>query len=523
MNETTAKRITLLGLAGFLLAVAARNSYVEVDVFQELALIREAVARGTLPKEDVFSYVPTIAPMVHHEWGTGAILYLAAVQSGLGGSGLILVKLALVAGITLACYFCARRSGAEDAVVGLLAPIAILLGSISFTNVRAHLFTLLFLAVLFLLVQEDRRGKRWWVGLWLALYVLWVNIHGGAILGIGFVALYGLERVVVGLIEGISGRTLWRQSWHLILLTAGMSLLLLATPYGLDYPPALWRSLMLDRPGWIVEWGPMWRLDDAPSRARALCFVLSAFIGAYALVRSRAYRAPGVLFLAVTAWQAIVHYHYLSVYAVAWACVIPPYIQTTSFGQALKDTWEHKQRALQLVWAILFLYGGGSAVSQRFWCLRVPALPETEYTFAYPVGAVDYLRSQRFTGNLMTPFNAGAYVLWNLHPEVKVSVDCRFEVAYPTDWVLEVVRMYAGADGWRETLNRYPTDAVLVPRGTPLEQRLTNAPSPPQESPALAWRRVYVDEAYSLFARADGAADLPEVDRTGVRITGTFP
>jgi hypothetical protein len=121
----------------------------------------------------------------------------------------------------------------------------------------------------------------------------------------------------------------------------------------------------------------------------------------------------------------------------------------------------------------------------------------------------------------MTPYNAGSYVLWKLYPDVKVSADSRFEVAYPTAWVVEVALMYAGRDGWQDTLSRYPTDAVLVPRGEPLERLLADPPTSPAGSPP--WRRVYQDDGYSLFARADFIPALPYVDRRGTPIRATFP
>jgi hypothetical protein len=206
------------------------------------------------------------------------------------------------------------------------------------------------------------------------------------------------------------------------------------------------------------------------------------------------------------------------VYAVAWLCVVPAYVQDTALGRALRDTWDHKRPALVVFWAFLFLYGCGSAALHQFWRLRIPTASADDY----PAGAVDYLRDQGFHGNLMTPYNAGSYVLWKLYPGVKVSLDSRFEVAYPTAWVVEVALMYAGRDGWQETLARYPTDAVLVPRGEPLERLLADPLAQPAGS-RPPWQCVYQDDAYCLFARADLAPALPRVDRTATPLTATFP
>jgi hypothetical protein len=390
--------------------------------------------------------------------------------------------------------------------------------------VRAQLFSLLFLAALLLLLQEDRRGRRWWIGLWLPLYVVWVNVHGGAVLGIVLVLLYGLERFIVGLLDRGAPRAVLRQMWHVPLVAGGMSALLLVNPYGFHSVAFLWRSLVLDRAPWIAEWRPLWQTgNESAALFRALLFIPSVAIAIYAVAGGKRYRAPGVAFLFFAAGEAALHYRHLSVYAVAWCCVVPAYVEHTALGRALKDTWEHKRAALVSIWAVMFLYGCGYAIQQRFWRLRVPAGAQTASSDAYPVGAVDYLKDRDFHGNLMVPYNAGSYVLWKLHPNVKVSVDSRFEVAYPTAWVVDVARMYAGGEGWQDTLTRYPTDAVLVPRGAPLERLLADRPDQPAASPALAWQRVYVDDAYSLFARPQIAARLPRVDHTGLAPAGTFP
>ena len=100
------------GLAGGFLAAISRLNIVDLDLFHEMALIREAFRLGFLPRADTFSYIPTISPVVHHEWGTGLILYLVTVQLGLGAAGLMVLKYLLAAFIALGCLWFARRQGA---------------------------------------------------------------------------------------------------------------------------------------------------------------------------------------------------------------------------------------------------------------------------------------------------------------------------------------------------------------------------------------------------------------------------
>ncbi len=62
----------LSALAGLFLCCIALNTFVDPDIWHEMALFREALALGYLPLADQFAYTPTVYPSVHHEWGTGA-------------------------------------------------------------------------------------------------------------------------------------------------------------------------------------------------------------------------------------------------------------------------------------------------------------------------------------------------------------------------------------------------------------------------------------------------------------------
>jgi hypothetical protein len=124
-----------------------------------------------------------------------------------------------------------------------------------------------------------------------------------------------------------------------------------------------------------------------------------------------------------------------------------------------------------------------------------------------------------FTGNIMTPFNSGAFVSWHLFPEVKVSLDSRFEVAYSVDQLAENINFYEGKEGWQHTLDRYPTDAILVPKWQPIEKIL----SQDKILSLIQFKKVYVDDGYSIYLRSDLAEKYPYIDRRGETLVGTFP
>jgi hypothetical protein len=122
----------------------------------------------------------------------------------------------------------------------------------------------------------------------------------------------------------------------------------------------------------------------------------------------------------------------------------------------------------------------------------------------------------------MTPFEAGAYVSWKLYPRVKVSLDSRFEVAYPIESVKENIAFYQASENWQDMLKRYPTDAILIPRSSKIGM-IRNLDNGRTEEFRHKWRTVYLDDMYSICARSEIASQYPFVDMKGKLTNDTFP
>jgi hypothetical protein len=180
---------------------------------------------------------------------------------------------------------------------------------------------------------------------------------------------------------------------------------------------------------------------------------------------------------------------------------------------------------LTAIFVIIGISGTLYAVRNQLWQLRIPTKAEEnkEGVPVYPAGAVSYLKDNKFSGNLMVPFDAGAYVSWKLYPEVKVSMDSRFEVAYPIQAVRENIMFYAAQEGWQKTLTKYKTDAILVPRWRKLDQVMGKNDVWISNGNSPRWTRVYQDDGYSLYLRSDLAKRLPITDMRGKPISAHFP
>ena len=187
---------TLAGCTAFFCQLIAYN-FVDIDLWHQMALIRESLAVGHLLKNDPFAYSPTLSPWIDHEWGAGAVAFFAT--RWLGPWTIILLKFLIAMGTGVICLRRAESKGGDFRVLAICAPLAIFLAHLGFFSaVRAQVYTFFFTALLILFWQLDQTGSRRWIFVWLLLFPLWVNLHAGFVVGIGLMFLYWLEQVLRG-------------------------------------------------------------------------------------------------------------------------------------------------------------------------------------------------------------------------------------------------------------------------------------------------------------------------------------
>jgi hypothetical protein len=487
-RERATLALALIALAATLLAGGTR--FIDPDAWHQMALAREALDRGAFPRQDPFAYTSSVVPLVHHEWVTGLVQY--ALASWMGWAGFALLRDLLALGTGVACWMCARRRGATHPVLWATVPVALVMLWIGITTVRAQMFTLFFLACLLCFLEVDREGRRWWTLPWLVMYVLWANLHGGFVVGVVAFGLYTLEQAVRR-----------RPIAHLCATLAAMVALVGLNPYGVDYYPYLWYGLTMARPD-ITEWSSILH----SSWVLIVAYLTSLLLVAYAIWRGDLARTTGALFLFAAAYAAARHQRHLSLYAVAWACYVPAALRQTRLGEMLARGLAPSRRWAVTAAAVAAVAGLGAYAKGRPWEPRLPADPDDPQVVTYPLGAVDYLRAHTFRGNLITPFSAGAFVTWELYPNVLVSLDGRYEVAYARELLDRHLAFYRGEAGWEGLLEDPRADAVLTLGDAPVVGRLDQH---------QGWRRVYLDDAYQIFARV--TSQLPLEDRRGERST----
>jgi hypothetical protein len=103
----------------------------------------------------------------------------------------------------------------------------------------------------------------------------------------------------------------------------------------------------------------------------------------------------------------------------------------------------------------------------------------------FPVGALEFIKQNRLTGNLATAFDWGSYALWKLYPQCKILVDGRYEEVYPDHAFAAAMRFSQKGERWWEVLREFPTDVVVLPKQIYRQADLAFLPE---------WKFVYQDE-----------------------------
>ncbi|MCX7824828.1 MAG: hypothetical protein N2689_04660 [Verrucomicrobiae bacterium] len=442
---------------------------------------------GAVPRADTDSYLPT-GPWVCHNWLVSALTYpLFMAGGGAAARGL---TLALMVGTLALAYRAARLHGASALVTLLVVALAIPSFSVGAMPFRPAMVSFLFVA---LLLAWLRCGRAW--GWMPALFVLWVNLHAGVLIGL----------VLLGLWTAAS----WREpatAKKLAIITTASAAATLINPYHVRYWRMVW-EILGDPNKDITEWQPVaWFTNNYPE------FQILVFLTLSILLVSRE-RDPRVwLALALLAFAGARQIRQIPLFAIGVATLLPPAVERWMAG--LRRRWPGVEmpllkRAVPVGALALAALVFGLWLRSEPWRLRVPGRPNPGGLY-YPVGGVEFLKRNGLGGNLALYFPWGEYAAWKLHGQCRVSADGRHVTVFTRDAVDCSFDFSLGREGWQRLLTNYPTDYALVPRDWPREKELVDS---------LKWKQLYTDRGCALYARPErtrGSFALPASADEGV-------
>src|SRR5688572_1251255 len=163
------------------LAAATIGTPADADLWGHITFGRDIIATGQVIQADPYAFTSDRA-WVNHEW-LSEIAFAEAYRLA-GSSGLVVLKLLVIFALFGLLWQHLKRLRPSPAVAATVLMLAYV-GTFWRTHtVRPQLFSVLFFAALLITMTRVDEGRRWRLLIVPPLMALWVNVHGGWIVGL---------------------------------------------------------------------------------------------------------------------------------------------------------------------------------------------------------------------------------------------------------------------------------------------------------------------------------------------------
>lgn len=468
------------------------------DVWFHLALGREVVEHGKLPRADIFSFTAAGREWISSGWLSSVLMYLLFTAGsgpdallGPSGGGLVLMVFAVVAAVALLPYFASLRLGAPRGSMALVVVAAMMLAAMRY-NPRPDIWSQLLVCVVALLLvtaPTGRHSRRLW--LLPAIFALWPNLHAGFIAGLIPVSIFTAARAVSWR-RGVPGAAAQFLPVALCFVTW------MANPYGPRITGLAGKIGAIPEVTWsIFEWMPLIYYPgfNLPWPAYAgLAALLALALLAW---RLRAAPVPWWHIAIVAAFLALALYQRRQ--AGLLAAVLPAMLAPHLAGldsRLARPRWMLPAAVPACAVVICALKVGGVLQTGG------ATFPETgRNCLSLPCGTTDWLAANRPPANMFNSYGIGGYLLYHLGPETKVFIDGRLDVYDHRTWreLLDAQEARLPLD---ELIRRHNLRTFVVDIR---DWQTVPAHIAPRLAAVPDMRLVYFDDGEAVFVR-----DAPE-------------
>jgi hypothetical protein len=438
------------------------------------------ILRDGLPSTDPYSFTSDV-PWVNHEWLAEILMFLAWNLAG--GAGLVGLKLAMITGTLTAVFQIVRHDRLTPVTRDLLAFVVMVQLWPRVFVVRPQLFSILLFAVLLWILRSVERGRPRLIWLVPAVLALWVNLHGGWIVGSGALLVWS----AAGIARPATARV---RPLHLIGCAALAVTATLVNPYGSGLWRFLLRTVGVDRPN-INDWRPL--LESGPDVL--IPWTLTAVASCAALWRGgRQVPLPHAVIVVGLALASIRVNRLDVFFTLSTVMLLAPHLAPAEQPPVVRPWWTRRMRAAAALLTVALL-SAGWIYRRHAVCVRLdgPWMPERE------AGATIVQSALR--GRLLTWFDWGQYAIWHFSPNLRVSIDGRRETVYSDAFVAQHVSLYFEPEAAQRLLENLRPDYAWLPVGLPLVDTLGG----------LGWQRLYTGARSTILARDHSAVLAPAV------------
>lgn len=474
----------------------------DADIGWHIRTGQKIIDTRSIPHVDSFSSTMEGKPWFAWEW-----LYDVAVGSlerafGLNG---VVWLCALIIATTFACVFrTIIVRGTNLYIAALLALLAVSASTIHFFA-RPHIVSWIFVWLWFFLLDRWERGAPRRAIYWLpALMVLWVNLHGGFVLGLAVMACFWFGAAIEAFTTSNAfDRVLARERTRMLGIVFFLSVTAtLFNPYGYQLHIHIYR--------YLTNRFLMTHINEFASPdfhgAAQKCFAAIVLVSVMTLARSSAkLRISNLLILLLAVYAGLYASRNLPVASILLVMVIGPPLSEVATNAWRQMNMSRLSQSSFLshatavegqlrghLWPILSVFAtftilsvGGKLWSQTFINAHFDASK-------LPVEATRVIASSRSRDPIFCPDSWGGFLIYQLSPEMKVVVDDRHDL-YGETFLRKYLDLVHVRPGWNQLLDEWKVRRVLMPTGSALDNILRESSE---------WHITHEDRTAVLFERS---------------------
>ncbi|MFZ0939895.1 MAG: hypothetical protein WAN63_10720 [Candidatus Sulfotelmatobacter sp.] len=475
------------------------------------------LATHSIPHADPFSSTMAGQSWFAWEWLYDAIVGWLDKIAGL--NGVVFFGACLIAVTFSSTFRLLLRRGTSLPVALALVLLAVSASMIHFFA-RPHVVSWLFAVLWFWILDSSertfvpRRDRRNFLSLLPLLMLVWVNVHGGFLLGFVLLGIYWLSAAWQWLTlkedrfdEALQKVRAGKRARNLASIGVVSALATFVNPYGWKLHVHIFRYLSTR---FLMDHIDEFQSPNFHGVAQK-CFAALLLLTLAALAikewNASPLRASELLVVLFAAYSGLYASRNIPVSSLLLILVVGPWLSNA--GQKLAERFVRLRLTSRSSTSSLFLQrmqAIESSLHSHLWSIaaivlvswitfhggKLGATPLMDAHFdskRFPVSAVNYLESHQARGPVFAPDYWGGYLIYRLYPQIRVAIDDRHDF-YGETFLKSYLKMVHVEPGWEDFLHQHEVNSIVVPKDSALANILAET---------ATWQLIYGDDVAVIF------------------------
>jgi hypothetical protein len=486
----------------------------DYDFWWHISTGRYIVAEGHLPEKDPFSFTSTMEEnsnlfperenfILKQYWLGQVIFYLLYQYTG--PKGIIILRSSLYI-MTLLFVLWRLQRWSVSIPVSFISIFSLFMLMMSrLTGERPVLFTILFTAVLFFILEDfkDKKDKR--IFLLLPLMLLWSNLHGGFILGVVIIMIFMFcEGLKIILKRSVYTRRELTIFYIATIAALGFSFV---NPTGWEAFAIAFSSKYKPFIQGIQEYDSLFVIyKERLSSINYWHVALIVLFPVVLIIRNRRLDFTHIILLSVLLIMSVSAARFEDYYGIIAVMVIGREIDIWVKDLFSKRFSEQVYGRL-LNWLTLATLFSLILFMVSFFSFKSPGF-NIATAYSVPERAVDFVEKNRLKGNMFNDYGYGGYLEWRLYPREKTFIDSRalnLTVMAEFSWIVRAVDSIYRTEPsptkgplWERLLSHYNINFMFL---SPHDVNGTVLPIIFKLSESDKWVPVYCDPISIIFVK----------------------